>query len=379
MTQLTVSEILIDASRTAIEKQNKDTGELPAGHNGPYHDPETPVRNTSHWLITFLKCYEWTRNNEYLEAAKKAVEYLLSNRARPNGATYYHRKAPGKDGCNGLVGQAWTIEALAVAAGFFDETELLAQAEEVFLLHPFYEPAGIWKRVEVDGSILSYDPTFNHQLWFAAAGALLAQYDEVDQRVGHRVECFLDKVNVLLRTYDSGLIFHALLPRFRPKLYAGTCLSDEQFNYVKTAVGASLPLSNIQTSLRKKAIGYHSFNMYAFAVLYKVFPEHPWWKSMQFDNCLKYMSSDIYCELLSDNPYGYPYNPPGFEVPYTEYVFHGTVSNRGEQYLQEQLSRSYDPKANTLSRRTEDPVTMTARLYQATRLPELTVSLSDTT
>lgn len=42
------------------------------------------------------------------------------NEARPMAATFWHRKNPEKDACNGLIGQAWTIEALTMAAGATD-------------------------------------------------------------------------------------------------------------------------------------------------------------------------------------------------------------------------------------------------------------------
>lgn len=368
-----LSDILLAASRTAIQLQDTETGALPAGHNGPYKDPETPVRNTSHWLITFLKCYELSDDDAFLEAARNAVDYLLSNEARPRGATYFHRRSNDKDKCNGLVGQAWTIEALAIATKYFDDSRILNRAEEVFLLHPFHKPTGLWKRVEIDGTTLPYDPTFNHQLWFAAAGGLLTQNDGVNKEVHRRVRRFLTQVGTILRTYDSGLIFHALLPQFRPLVYARLCLSDEQFNYFKTAVGTTLPIPSIRSPLHEKSIGYHSFNMYAFAMLHESFPNHEWWESVKFASIFEYMQSEEYLDSIDENPYSYPYNPPGFEVPYVEYIFEGEVSDRSKWVLNEQLSRCYDAENDTLSQGTEDPVTMAARLYQAARLPDLSI------
>ena len=84
-------------------------------------------------------------------------------------------KNPGKDFCNGLIGQSWSIEALMYAANYFDIPKILKIAKEVFLLHPFDEKSGLWRRTEVNGSFLSVDETFNHQLWFAASGSLICQ------------------------------------------------------------------------------------------------------------------------------------------------------------------------------------------------------------
>ena len=76
---------------------------------------ETPVRNTAHWLITMLKAYEISNETKFKDSAWRAVQYLLSPSARPMNATFFCRTNPEKDFCNGLVGQAWIIEALAIA------------------------------------------------------------------------------------------------------------------------------------------------------------------------------------------------------------------------------------------------------------------------
>ena len=47
-------DLLVDTADRAIEIQRSD-GSMPPGHNGPYYDPETPVRNTAHWSITFVR------------------------------------------------------------------------------------------------------------------------------------------------------------------------------------------------------------------------------------------------------------------------------------------------------------------------------------
>ncbi len=82
--------VLLSAS-SALSMQKGD-GSMPSGWNGPYHQSETPVRNTAHWLITFLKAYEITNDAGYKEAAEKCAEYLLSDNARPLNATFWHRK-----------------------------------------------------------------------------------------------------------------------------------------------------------------------------------------------------------------------------------------------------------------------------------------------
>lgn len=90
-------------------------GYINPSHNGPYNDEEAPVRNTAHWLIIFSYLYIETQEKKYYNAIVKCAKYLTSNNATPANATFYCRKNRNKDFSNGLIGQAWVIEALALA------------------------------------------------------------------------------------------------------------------------------------------------------------------------------------------------------------------------------------------------------------------------
>lgn len=364
---VTLYELILQSAAAVLPVQNCATGHMPPGHNGPYHDPETPVRNTSHWLITFLKAYDISGEERFLEAARQAAAYLCSSEARPMGATFWHRKNPEKDFCNGLIGQAWTIEALAVAAKSLGDEACQRLAEVVFLLHPFNERLGLWRRVAVDGSYLSLDMTFNHQLWFAAAGALLLPAE--DERVEQRIVRFMHRLSKNLALYPSGLIRHPVtitsptdgkvgrVKRFLPRL----------MREGRSGVG--------QDEMYHKSIGYHAFNSYALALLKQQFPGHPFWQSEQMRTVLAYIGTDEFIKALQQNKYGYPYNPPGFEVAFALEVFTDNASKGQEKWLSEQFRRCYDFKSHMMSRGTEDPVTYAARLYEATRLPDLTVRI----
>ena len=389
-------DVIEGIARRAVETQRPD-GSMPPGHNGPYHDPETPVRNTSHWLVTFLHAYEITGDDRYLEAATDATGYLLGEDARPGSATFHHRTEPKKNGCNGLIGQAWTIEALAAAAAALEEPTPAEVAREVFLAHPFDDELGLWKRVEVDGTVLSLDGTFNHQLWFAAAGALLSRsYGNVPE-VDRRVRRFVDNVPRNLGLYPDGLITHAVDADQSLARRLRVLRVDERGRlFFLMTIGRS-GLTEVQilrdlvdhpafpvrrpplrrSAVREKAIGYHSFNMYAFALLKDVYPEEPLWSSETIETALSYMRSEAYAAALEGNEYGYPYNPPGFEVPYVLEVFDADPSPKEQaRWVSRQLDRCYDPESSRLARNTPDPTTMTARLYQATRLPNLRVRAS---
>ena len=186
-----------------IPEQNKN-GSFPAGHNGPYIDPETPVRNTAHWLVTLCYLFKETGESKYRDSAESAADYLLSKEARPMGASFWCRKNPEKDFANGLMGQAWTIEALVYASEVLKRDDCYKLAEEVFILHPWDGKASLWRRVNVDGSYKSFDGTFNHQLWFAAAGAMLKK----TKTAVERADAFLNNVAVNVELYKNGVVCH---------------------------------------------------------------------------------------------------------------------------------------------------------------------------
>jgi hypothetical protein len=115
---LNLLQFLVYISECALTYPDKY---IKSGHNGPYNDPETPMRNYGHWLITFSKCFELTGEQIYLNKIKEFAEYLISDNARPFGYSFHHRSKESKDKCNGLIGQAWVFEALAFASSVSGE------------------------------------------------------------------------------------------------------------------------------------------------------------------------------------------------------------------------------------------------------------------
>lgn len=351
----------------------RDDGSMPPGRNGLYNDKETPVRNTAHWTCLFSWCYQETSDERFLEAVEQTSSYLTSNDARPDNETFHHRSVPDKDDCNGLIGQAWTIEALAEAATILEDPSIVKIATDVFLAHPQDERSGLWKRVEIDGQTLPFDATFNHQLWFAAAGALLAADPRADDRVGERVRRFLEELKITLRTYSSGLIFHPLLPRSLRRL-AHLIRVDERSRIGVTFLTSIVPLPSRQRALKWKALGYHAFNLYALALLKQQYPDHDVWQDETCQQTLDYITRSAYRDEVWDNEYGSPYNPVGFEVPFAMQVFDiGTDEDR-RWWVQKQLNRHYNPWTSKMDRNTPDKETLTARMYEATRLKQLELS-----
>jgi len=342
---------------------------MPSGHNGPWDDEETSVRNTSHWLITFLKAYEINESEKFRKAARKAVHYLESEEVRPNLYTFHHRLDSDKNKCNGLIGQAWTIEALVYADKVLNDMDLDELAQEVFLLHPFNEQFGIWKRREINGDILFYDMTLNHQLWFAAAGSMLE-----NEEIRRQVEVFLDNLESNLGLYEEGLIIHHVSRTLHLRDFLNSFRSTDNFKLffgrLKHILSDLKSRNSSKAISRDKAIGYHSFNTYALAILRKNFPDHDFWKSKKFEKVLEYTVSSDYKSEIESNKYGWPYNPPGIENAYTLHILRKDIDEEKE-WMKKQLSKTFDFEENLMNNDelVIDGDTYAARFYEATRLP----------
>lgn len=359
-------------------------GRMPAGHNGPYGDRDTAVRNTGHWLIVFATLARWLDSEYFRERAMRAAQFLLSKEARPFQKSFYHRIDSSQDTCNGLVGQAWTIEALCCAAKVLNDERYSHVAAQVFLMHPFKERCGLWGRMGHEGTHVGLDATFNHQLWFAAAGALLSETDHPE--VKNRVRRFMDCLPKNLTVLSQGLVYHPvehLLDSEIKKRFAWTRLLKRKVRaLLKRGEGdasGDMPESLFRRRLREKqiykSVGYHAFNMYGFGLLKQNEPDHPFWTSPEYKKAAEYLLSDAYREELHGNRYGYPYNPPGFEVPAAAYMLNlvddTVVASLAERWVNRQLAACYDHGANRFSRNNPDEITLSARIYEVLQLPPL--------
>lgn len=377
-----LNDLIIKTAEDIFESQNED-GSFPAGHNGPYYDPETPVRNTGHWLITFAKAHDWTGEERYKACVLHCAEYLCSKDARPYDFSFHHRSGS-KDYCNGLIGQAWTFEALVEATRLLGDDKYALLAEEVFFQHPFNEEYGLWNRLEIDGQVLTIDGTFNHQLWFAACASLIK--GKKNAEIIYRVERFMDCLPQNLTIFDNGLVYHPI-EWLIEKQITGNFTSIAKIKKLIGSLSKALrnrrwleqisDLKHIKENKYKReiyrSVGYHSFNIYALAILKTQVSAHPFWDTESFRKAVDYMLTPEYRAELNNNKYGYPYNPPGFEVPYSLSILKNMnekeLTEISQWWLNEQFKRCYNEKTGMMDRNNEDALTHTARIYELSRMP----------
>ena len=371
------NEVILDVVNNKIDSILQGDNVLP-GHNGPYYDEETDVRNLAHWIQLCACCHKLTENEKYKSAVKILAEKLLQSSWLNSNYVYISRISK-KDSINGTVGPAWIIEGLVKAYKVLGEEKYLNLAEKIFKAQKFVPKNSLWTRINENRKDIGFDLTYNHELWFAAAGSMLldCRYDKI---IDQEIQAFLTMSIKGLRVLPDGIINH----------------------YVDTWVGVKRAISfNKQyflkllkdkfgkPTMRYKEEGYHLFSMYAFALLYERYKDHDFFKSKKFQKALKVTFDEkLYSKLENSNPkldstsigkknidkrinaYAYPYNAPGFELPYIAMVFMGKDDGAlllAEKVFQKQLQLTYDEGTRTFLHNTEDGIVLTARLYELTR------------
>ena len=364
---ITIHELLERSARAALDLQRED-GSFPPGRNGVYDEPETPVRTTSHWLTTLSKVYEITGDEVFAEAAHDAADYLLSDEARPHGYTFHSRNAEGKDKCDGLVGQAAPIRALARAGSALERPELLEVAADVFSLHPFDSRLGLWQRVEIDGTPLSFDRTLNHQLTFAASSANLS-----DHGVGtDRIKDFLDRLADTMRLHSDGLIKHYVRPSpldvlqtvLTSPTHWNLLLNEFVFHYYSRS-----------SKRRTKELGYHPVNLRSLARLKEAFPQHFVWESPPVNDAVGFVDSDRYAGPDGVMDISSGSMTPGIHTAYALLVLDTRRSAEVRKWLRRDIEQRFDFDQDLLIANATDVNFQASTIYNVTTLPDISIKL----
>lgn len=334
------------------------------GCNGPRKVPDLPTRNTAHWLNAFAWGYTQVQKPSYLNRVFEMAEWLISSAARPYGYAFANIPEERIAG-NGLIGQAWVMEALLTATELLGEPRYAQVAAEVFEQHAYDESRALWRVLHPNGTVQRIHPTLNQQIWFAAMGARLAPYGAV--HAPERVQRFLDHLDRRLQILRGGLlgmrIPHLSTPSLRQRIkkWLAPLIRKQQSSGRPTF------------SYYEVSVGYHAFAMYGLALLYPALPHHPFWRTPKFQQALQWTDSRSHREALECNRFAMGYNPSGFEVPYVLSVLGSLEADMllesSRWWLTEQIRRHYDPTVGQFNRNTHDAPTLTARVYEATRLP----------
>ena len=99
------------------------------GLNGPYDDPETPVRNLCHLIIITSLEIKIFNNSKYIDILEKMSRELCG--LQSEDGLFIMRLKKEKDLCNGVIGHSWVIEALLYLHMVFKEEKYLNTQKEL--------------------------------------------------------------------------------------------------------------------------------------------------------------------------------------------------------------------------------------------------------
>ncbi len=361
---MTVDDLICHSAGGAIALQRPD-GSFPPGHNGPWQNIDTPVRVTAHWLILLIRAHALSGDARIREAARKACEFLLHPDRRP-GQHAFHCCVSDNPfmAANGLIGQAWVLEALLEAGTALDE-RCLAIAETLAGQHQFHPQLALWHPLGVGGETAPVHHTLNHQLWLTVMIYRLARLRNLAE-LEARARLFfvnLPRIARLQRRYVHMLVSEAYRPQHSP----GRNLLH-QLGKLRHAIEEFREARRV----KQQSLGYLSFTLHGLAMLHEADPQLPLWHDETSQRMLR--SSVAFADEavfnLRVNPYAFSYNPTGIEMAYVKQRFGAMTSGSrsANDWLDRQFREHYDFDRGLMNRRSSDPNILAARLYEACRL-----------
>lgn len=376
---MNVKEFIINISETYLKSvEGLKVTDFPAGHNGPYFDKETPIRNISHWIITFCNIYNWTGDKKYKEKVKYLSSVYFLKDFKSN-TTYKCRLKKGtKDEVNGLIGQAWVIEALYHCYLLLNDEKFKLVGLDIINSHRFIKNKGLWSIKEVNNKDLGVDTAFNHQLWFAASASYFAKYNK---DIKENIDIFIKKLPFNLELYENGIIYHLIKSEIGFKKFTNRFLKHrtlksslknfvlnlKNFKLVDTfSINAAFKRHKLQQY--NKAVGYHSFNTFALYILNR--NGFNFFKEIPVNKIISAFDNDDFVDIINKSKFSFPYNPPGFEIPIS-YIFSNKklINEKLVFWLNKQLDLTFNNELNKFSRNTLDFHTLNARIYELSQYP----------
>jgi len=334
------------------------------GCNGPRLVADNGLRNAAHWAIAFAWAYQQTRTVTFKEQMIHLLEKIIAPEMRPYGYSFLHipnYHSPG----NGLIGQAWVLEALLVASSVLEDHRYTDLAHQVFSIHPFCVEKGLWHVRKPDGNIDPVHTSLNQQIWFAAMGAMLVQKGYSEHR--EIIQKFLDQLESHMHILSGGLLGMKIAMAHRDAYLDKLITLMRRLR--RRLRGKSVRPS---FSYRETSVGYHAFTLYGLALLKEAYPQHAFWRSRKLLLSCEWGFSENHKRALKRNRFAMGYNPSGFEIPFAMQILaeldDDALSEHCEWWLSEQIRRHYNPATGQFDRNTADAATLTARVYEATRL-----------
>ena len=347
------------------------------GHNGPHGHIDTPIRNTGNFLMIYTYLYKKNKDSKYLELCKKFAKYICEEAKKSKNGAIKCMTTNKFNYLNGLVGQAWAIEALLYYYGISYDVECLETACKIFYAQKYDYDLHIWRLQDIDGKDIGISRTYNHNVWFIACASKILEYKE-DAEILNIVNDFLTKgVKRDFRIYSNGLLKH--LVKIAENYY-------EVLNWKSIIRFFLYPLRKI--NLRKLDTryiekGYHVFDMYGFCMLEERFPNYDFFSSKKYKKAINYALNykklnkelNIYKAIKHKNNnfniYSYTYNSLAFEYPYVSSFFGKKDYKIYKELYEIQCELMYDADTKLFSKYNPDQITFDGKTSEIIKFLEM--------
>ena len=349
-----------------------EQGYATAGHNGPHGHLDTPVRNTAHYLIIYSYLFKETGDEKYQRICERFVDYLCQMQSKSQSGAIQCMVSDRFDHLNGLIGQGWVIEGLLYYFEIFGDTRSMDVAKKIYCAQKYDSVSHLWHRIELDGTDIGIDPTYNHQVWFAACSCKLAVYDKT-LNVDETIRDFLTAgASRDFRVYSDGMLCHyvnvpdKIMRKIKLKGLIKFCLtpfkavSPKKFDY------------------RYMEYAYHIFDLYGFCILKEWYEELPIFSSEKYKKAVAFAKNIDYinrrCGVFDAmekgdmfNVFSYSYNTPTFEYPYISVVCGFENKTLYDDLYEIQRKLMYNKQTEMFTRNNPDIDTWNARTYEIVR------------
>lgn len=343
-----------------------------AGHNGPHGHFDTPVRNTAHYLVIYSYLYKKTGLDKYKTICDTFAEYIYSIEAMSKSGAVKCMENNRFDHLNGLIGQGWAIEGLLYYYDTFKEKKALKVAKTIYKTQKYDYNLHLWHRIELDGKNIGIDPTYNHQVWFAACASKLMSY-ETDPLMDKEIRDFLTLGSDRdFRIHRDGLLFHYVNAK------SETIKKKKIKKLIKIFLTPIKSISPKKFDSKYMEYAYHIFDLYGFEILKERYGELPLFSSEKYKYAVEYAfdikkvnkTCDVYRALEKGdmfNIFSYSYNSPAFEFPYIAAQNGYKDSEVFDELYMLQMKLMYDKHTGMFSRNNPDIETWNARCYEIVR------------
>ena len=349
-----------------------EQGYATPGNNGPHGHKDTPVRNTAHFLSIYSFLYKKTLEIKYKDMADALFMYLKNKQSESKSGAIECMVDGKFDHLNGLIGQAWVVEGLLYYYSVFQDNDAIEIADRIIGVQQYSFEEHLWHRIELDGSDIGIDPTYNHNVWFAACASELLKFKD-DPKLREVLEDFVrNGTGQDFRTYKDGVLKHSVLVAAKLSFKAK----------LKKAIRIMLyPVRKYnprKLDYRYMENAYHIFDMYGFSILQENMNNEDFFISEKYKRAIKCALDIVYYNKMNYVPdylskgvpfnvFGYSYNPPIFEYPYVSLVQKADVQKINEDIINTQMKLMFDQHTNMFSKNNPDILTWNARAYEIIR------------